>query len=61
MLGIRTRYIKRGEPRRVFIRASRCEEGVKLKEFLESQGLEAVGLLGYLKHLIFWRKGRKDD
>jgi len=57
MLGIRTRYIKRGEPRRVFIRASRCEEVVKLKEFLESQGLEAVGLLGYLKHLIFWRKG----
>lgn len=58
MLGIRTRYIKRGEPRRVFIRASRCGEVVKLKEFLESQGLEAVGLLGYLKHLVFWRKGR---
>ena len=61
MLGIRTRYIKRGEPRRVFIRASRCEEVVKLKEFLARQGLEAVGRLGYLKPLSFWRKGRKDD
>ena len=56
MLGMRTRYIKRGEPRRVFFRASRCEDVVKLQEFMKRRGLESVGLLGYLKHLIFWRK-----
>jgi hypothetical protein len=53
---VRTRFIKLGEPRRVMIRSSRCQDLVVMEEFLARQGLERVGILRFIKHILFWRK-----
>jgi len=38
------------------IRSSRCKDLVVMEEFLASQGLERVGILRFIKHILFWRK-----
>ena len=55
-MAVKTRYIKPGEARRVMVRTTRCRDLVLVEDYLESQGFERVGLLRFIRHIVFWRK-----
>jgi len=55
---MKIRFIKVGQKDRLMIRTNVCEEIIAGNEHAKKRGLQAVGLVGFWKHVLFWWKKR---
>ena len=57
---MKRRFIKNQTKDRVMIRSRCCEDLCNLAAHCRTLGYEEVGLVGFLKHILFWWRKPKD-
>jgi hypothetical protein len=56
---MRARWIKKGSRERVMVRTNTVKVLNKVSPSIEQVGMEEVGVIAFLKHILFWWVKRK--